>query len=496
MSSKPVRPAKPELKLEDFTNHPEVLSSLERLHAAFQNSNRPFIVSDIYDDAGNQYVNLVQKGGGVLGVALVGYTYILEKMGIRFIRLAGTSAGAINTALMTVIGDKTTAKSETILTALCNLNFFDLVDGNPAARWIIRKFITREDFTKKVERWLLALIIAGAVLLIGDFAFFGLQHKYLWAMAVTKIFFVLTGAWFLLIGFIIFYAKRTLQKLKNAGFGINPGNFFYDWIKKQLVDNGVSKVSDLNKKAATLPKLNLRPENPERLDTLCGDVTFIASELVTQNKIQFPAMCNLFREQKDIDTLQPAGFIRASMAIPVFFESYFINNIPNESVEVKKAWLDILDEHNPPTEVRFVDGGILSNFPINIFYNPQVKVPRLPSFGIDLDDSKPENKSTNPYHWTFLGYLGRMFNTIRFYYDKDFLLKNKFFEKGIGKIPLSDYNWLNFFLSDQDKIDMFVLGAKAATDFLIGFDWEQYKNDRVVMQAKLKKEAVQEDTKS
>jgi NTE family protein len=46
----------------------------------------------------------VQKGGGVLGIALVGYTYILEEMGIRFIRLAGTSAGAINTALMTVIG--------------------------------------------------------------------------------------------------------------------------------------------------------------------------------------------------------------------------------------------------------------------------------------------------------------------------------------------------------------------------------------------------------
>lgn len=468
-----------------FTNHPEVLNCLSQLDAAFSKSGRSFIISDVYDDAGNQYVNLVQKGGGVLGVALVGYTYILEKMGIRFVRLAGTSAGAINTALMTVIGEKKDAKSLDILNAICNLDFFDLVDGHPTAKWIIKKFITNEDFSVKVSRWLTAFFIIAVSFLASDFIFLGLQHKFLLLSIVTKISFVLTGLYFLLLGALIFYITRLLKRLKNAGFGINPGNFFYDWIKKHLIANGVIKVSDLNKKASALPKLYLRPGNPESLDTLVGDVTFIASELVTENKIQFPAMCNLFRNEADIDTLQPAGFIRASMAIPIFFESYFINHIPNTSTEVKQAWMDTLNEPNPPTQVRFVDGGILSNFPINIFYNPNVVVPRLPSFGIDLDDSKPQDKSTNAINWTFMGYLGRIFNTIRDYYDKDFLIKNKFFEKGIGKIPLSDYNWLNFFISDQDKINMFVLGAKAATQFLIEFNWDEYKNDRVKMQAKL-----------
>ena len=32
------------------------------------------------DKSGNYYVDLVQEGGGVLGIALVGYTYILEQM--------------------------------------------------------------------------------------------------------------------------------------------------------------------------------------------------------------------------------------------------------------------------------------------------------------------------------------------------------------------------------------------------------------------------------
>ena len=481
--------AQPTITSGDFTNHPEVLNCINQLDAAFSKSGRPFIVSDVYDDDGNQYVNLVQKGGGVLGIALVGYTYILEKMGIRFVRLAGTSAGAINTALMTVIGEKKDAKSLDILNAICNLNFFDLVDGQPTTKWIIKKFITNEDFSVKVSRWIKAIVIIAASCLSIDFIFLGLQHKIPLLSIVTKISFALTGLYFLLLGALIFYITRLLKRLKNAGFGINPGNYFYDWIKNLLISNGVVKVSDLNKKASTLPKLNLRQENPETLDTLVGDVTFIASELVTQNKIQFPAMCNLFREEADIDTLQPAGFIRASMAIPVFFESYFINNIPATSPEVKKVWMDTLNEPNPPTQVRFVDGGILSNFPINIFYNPKVLVPRLPSFGIDLDDSKPEDKSTNAIDWTITGYLGRMFNTIRDYYDKDFLLKNKFFEKGIGKIPLADYNWLNFFLTDSDKINMFVLGAKAATQFLVDFNWDSYKAARAEMRAKLEEDS-------
>ena len=39
--------------------------------------------SDVEDDAGFQYVDLVQEGGGVLGIDLVGYTYVLEKAGLR-----------------------------------------------------------------------------------------------------------------------------------------------------------------------------------------------------------------------------------------------------------------------------------------------------------------------------------------------------------------------------------------------------------------------------
>lgn len=476
----------PELTPDQFTKHPDVEECLRKLKAEFEPGKRPFIVSDTLDEQGHQYVNLVQKGGGVLGVALVGYTYILEEMGIRFMRLAGTSAGAINTALMTVIGNKEDAKSTKVLDDICKLEFFKLVDGHPVARSIIKNFITHEDFSVKIKKWISRIFLTFVFLLVGIFTFLGLQHKFPNLAVVTTLFFVLTGFLILLIAALVVYTVTMFKRLKNAGFGINPGDYFYDWIKARLIENGVITVSDLNKKAAApIPGLKLRLPHPEGLKGLDGDVTFIASELVTQNKIQFPAMCNLFRN--NIDELQPAGFIRASMSIPIFFESYFINDIPCTSEPIKNAWRE-LNEKDPPENARFVDGGILSNFPINIFYKPNIITPRLPSFGIDLDDSKPGNQTKHAASWNLGGYFGRIFNTIRAYYDKDFLLKNKTYEKGIGRISLSKYNWLNFFLKPEEKIDMFVLGAKAATEFLLKFDWEAYKQDRVGMQRELGKD--------
>lgn len=477
---------KPPKKLEinDFIDNDEVKKCIEKLKAAFE--NKSFIVSDVLDEDGNQYVNLVQKGGGVLGVALVGYTYILEQMGIRFLRLAGTSAGAINTALMTVIKEKQDTKSIEILKIITELNFFNLVDGHPVIRKLIKNFITNEDFGTVASRWIKRLLWAGIILLLIDFVFLGLRNLYSWTIPAMQLSFMVTGIYFLLIGFLVYYSTRILNRVKTSGFGLNPGNYFYDWIKAQLVAQGVNTVQDLTDKASHLPKLKVREGNPESADSLFGDVTIIASELVTENKIEFPSMCHLFREKDQINTLQPAGFIRASMSIPIFFESYFINRIPNQSPDIKTSWENVFNEPKPPVMTRFVDGGILSNFPISIFYNSNIKVPRLPSFGIDLDDSDPQNERKNPYYWSIGGYLGHIFNTTRFYYDKDFLLKNKVYNNGIGKIKLPDFNWLNFFLKDEQKVELFVRGAKAATEFLLKFDWEKYKEDRVGMQVQLK----------
>lgn len=473
----------PKITVQDFTNSPKVQNNLKKLRDAFGRNGKPFIVSDVLDAEGHQYVNLVQKGGGVLGVALVGYTYILEQMGIRFLRMAGTSAGAINTAMLTVIGKKQEEKSGRVLDAISNLNFFDLVDGHPAARWVIRRFITHKKYFQRVRNVVIGIIALFTLLLIGSMVSLIMAQKNEgWRVPGRSLLFALVIV-MILIGELVHYIFKLIRKFKTAGYGINPGHFFYNWIEKQMRDNGVLNTADLvNKAGQDIPGLHLRHDHPQGVADLKGDITLITSELVTQNKIEFPAMAGLFRS-KGKDDLHPAGFVRASMSIPMFFESYFIKDIPCDLPEIKKQWKEIFDEDDPPGVARFVDGGILSNFPINIFYNPKVTVPRLPSFGIDLDDSAPEDKTKHAGSWTIMGYFGRIFNTIRNYYDKDFQLKNKVYSRGVGTIPLAEYNWLNFFITDAEKLAMFEKGAEAATQFLLQFNWQEYKNDRAFMQA-------------
>ena len=122
--------------------------------------NKPLFVSDVTDNAGHQYVDLVQEGGGVLGVALVGYTYVLEKMGIRFFSLAGTSAGSINAMLMASTGNKEDEKVEKIVEDILSLDFFSLVDGKESnwkftkrVKAMVQKLLLKKNFFKRIAEY-------------------------------------------------------------------------------------------------------------------------------------------------------------------------------------------------------------------------------------------------------------------------------------------------------------------------------------------------------
>jgi NTE family protein len=461
-----------QLDIEAFKSHPEVVACVQQVQKLSKQ------VSDVLDSDGHQYVDLVQKGGGVLGIALVGYVYILEEANIRFLKLAGTSAGAINTSLMVIPGDKTRAKTDFLLKALIDLDLFKLVDGHPFARRLIMGFVKKPDFLKQMKKRAAASIGILVGLLLLCLMFLGLQHQYP-LQAATCGLFILAGLYILGLGALFIYGASLLVRLKNSGFGINPGDFFYNWIKRNMVAKGINNTQDLIARAEITPPLLMRKPRQESTDDLKGKVVFIASELVTQNKFELPGMATLFRAKDKENEIHPAGFVRASMAIPVFFESFYVRDVPGDNDDLNLLWKEKFNLSAPPHTLRFVDGGILSNFPIDLFFNPSINKPRLPTFGIDLDDTDPSDKSGDADNWTFGGYLGRMFNTVRFYYDKDFRLKNRILEKGVGKVPVYKFNWLNFFLTDQQKIDLFVAGAQAAAHFLEEFDWTVYKGERI-----------------
>ncbi|MGH7444998.1 MAG: patatin-like phospholipase family protein, partial [Longimicrobiales bacterium] len=147
--------------------------------------------SDILDAEGHQYVDLVLEGGGMLGIALVGYTYVLEQAGIRFLRLGGTSAGAINALLLAALESREHAKTDEVVRLLANQNFYEFVDGDRDARRVIES----------------ALRGGGLLSML--------------------------------------YAGVQVQDKLDDDWGLNPGAVFYEWLRGHLHAAGIHTWADL-----------------------------------------------------------------------------------------------------------------------------------------------------------------------------------------------------------------------------------------------------------
>lgn len=395
-----------------FTHHEEIIKIVSGLKSRGIDKK---IFSDTIDENGNQYVDLVQEGGRVLGIALLGYTYILEQMGIRFFSLAGTSAGAINTLILSVVGGVENEKSEKILKILSEKNLLDLVDGPYSVKKLFDSLLQ--------DSW------------IGSKVFWGLC------------------------------ALPHLIKYK----GLNPGKNFLKWISSIITANQISTTRDLLNRRIKPASLQLRKNVEGNTNDLIPKLKIIAADITTESRIIFPEMNHLFWNEPD--EVSPAYFLRASMSIPVFFHPFEV--IIGDKVK-KCDWEEIVKFRGElPGNVSFVDGGVMSNFPIDVFHN-RSRVPRLPTFGVKLgEDRDKANKSGSMPQ-----FLMSIFNSARHVLDYQFLLKNEDYEKLITKIDVGDHNWLNFSISNEDKVDLFIRGAKAAADFLNKFDWEGYKEIR------------------
>jgi len=412
---------------EDFVNQPEFQQLLKETAKL-----KGKVYSDILDGEGHQYVDLVQEGGGVLGIALVGYTSILEAAGIRFFHLAGTSAGAINTMILAGIDNIDKAKSTQVLNVLAKQDLFEFVDGDPVLKGIIQKVIDGTPFKK-------------------------LLTKMLW----------------------------NIKKIKQALFinlGLNPGRAFEVWIEKVLKEspNKITTVGELIEKRGKkyFPKglINRMTGQPIMDETALVHV--ITADITTQTKILFPKMGHLYWGDKSLNQ-SPAKMVRASMSVPFFFVPLEIDDIPGAGKPANDAWIENANYHGPiPPKVKFVDGGMISNFPIYVFHSKSRSIPRKPTFGVKLSTYRDEFSDIDD-----LGsFVGSMVSTMRHDSDNEFLIQNPDFKNLICFIDANkEFNWLNFKMSDEQKKKLFLLGAQKALAFITNFDWGKYKLSRELL---------------
>ena len=150
--------------------------------------------------------------------------------------------------------------------------------------------------------------------------------------------------------------------------------------------------------------------------------------------------------------------------------------------EVLKAMTDALSHRGPDAAGYFIDGGIMSNFPINLFHTPD-RVPAAPTFGakIGIDRSKPLAIATPAQ------LVGAIFDAARHTLDYDFIIRHPDYHHLVKMIDTGSHNWLDFAMAEEAKVDLFATGAEAAADFLCGFDWPAYKKLREDLAAAVRK---------
>lgn len=480
--------------------------------------------SDILDSTGNQYINFVQEGGGVWGTALVGYLYALEIFGIRFLRIAGTSAGAINTILIAALGDRSRNKSSIIKDVLFKWNFVEFMDGKPIVKKMAGIMLKNSKLLKR------SLYVVAALLVLT----FTFPLITLFTPASFWFYFI---PLFLLV--IIALGIRYYYDLfRTNHIGLNPGHSFERKLKETLDHFGVRTVEELNavynKKGAelnldyrfgntseyyfnalnhvekihtekagsidenryrtfleTMRNTELYKNNPFML--LRSDYTVIATDINSRIKVEFPRMADLYWTSKDICDISPAKFVRASMAVPYFFEP-MVHKINRSEPEIVNAWKFRLnaDPKGVFDEAVFIDGGSISNFPIDIFHEADIFYPRIPVFGVRLTDSSEAGAEnglgSSKILKTPLSYLMNIFDTLRGYNDKTFLNKYTFYSKhSIQSVDCSPSSWLNFFMQDAEKTELFNKGFRAGLEFLDRFDWEKYKTERMLVALKERK---------
>jgi len=428
-------------------------------------------------------VDLVQQGGGMYGIALLGYTYTMEKLGIRFYSHGGTSAGAINATFLAAVGSdvyehpsifsddgdtKPTTKSEILTHIIANTNFSSFMGRKGIIGYLQQKLF--KNFKSKFVPVVLALVMS--LFLVTIYTAFGYVYKISNGVSGWELRFndFLIGTFQVFALAVLLYIL--FVKMLGPKFGVNSGNEFYDWVDKLLSLMGIEDTSELYER---MGETELHPSKPDDMPRL----VLITSNLTHNRIVKFPERANDY--WADHGSVKPAAYLRSTMSLPFIFETFVPSVDHYHTTAVTK---------DVKMKARFVDGGMLSNFPIREFHRSDGGIPRFPTFGVLLSDiglDKEEERrkmaaAANPKvlsEVTLMGFVTSFFKTFRNFYDFEFIFSNKEIRNRVVTVNTKEFNWLDFWMDSETQQKLFIVGVEAAIRQLDQFQWTHYKEMRM-----------------
>ncbi|MCB0950227.1 MAG: patatin-like phospholipase family protein [Mycobacterium sp.] len=232
-----------------------------------------------------------------------------------------------------------------------------------------------------------------------------------------------------------------------SGGGIYRGDALRQWVADRLAEFGVTTFADL-----AIDNPNLPPEQRYRLVVTVADVSL--GQLV-RLPWDYQRIYGLNPDEQSV-----ADAVRASTAIPFFFRPASLTSVHGRTSTL-------------------VDGGLLSNFPIDSLARTDGVKPRWPTFGITLLPNLPADNeqvfpALRPLHR--LGsptLLEQVVTTILVGRDQAYLNQPWVSARTI-RIDTSEVGVLDFDLSQSAKRTLYDQGQRAGRDFLSTWDWADY----------------------
>ena len=163
----------------------------------------------------------------------------------------------------------------------------------------------------------------------------------------------------------------------------------------------------------------------------------------------------------DPDEQLVADAVRASMSIPFFFKTTKLTSASGLTSTL-------------------VDGGMLSNFPIDSFDRRDGKLPRWPTFGVTLLPNLPQGNdkvipALAPVNWLFGGppLIEALITTMIVGRDQAYLNQPWVDSRAI-RVDSSKVGFLDFKISPKQMQVLYQSGHNAAEEFLESWDWDEY----------------------
>lgn len=228
--------------------------------------------------------------------------------------------------------------------------------------------------------------------------------------------------------------------------GVFKGDALHTWIEERLADKNITTFQQLR-----------RQETGDDAGTPPYRLAVVVSDVSRGRELHLPedyqALCGV-----EPDTAKVADAVRASASIPFYFRPVRFLTGPSQGSQ----------------RLAFVDGGLLSNFPVDMFDRRDTTPPRWPTIGVKLSMRRTLSQEWQPVR-NPVELARRLVATMTGAHDQLHVGQSCVQDRTVF-VDTTGIRSTDFHITREQTETLFTNGRTAAEQFLATWDFQQWLN--------------------